>query len=118
MNTRTFAVVAPMGEGVLAKLVAAGQVDIAGAGDQAIGCTDRLSYAADEPTTVALFGPVVRLQAAAPFAAGVRLYGAAAGQVDAVAAPGSWPCGVSLQAAAAQGDIIEALLMSGEQVPV
>lgn len=108
-NVKTFTLAAATGDFILVKkTTSAGQVDIAGAGEQAIGATIRAG-AAGEAVGVALLSKAgtIRLRAAGVVAMGGVVYGKAAGLVDDTSATGDKPVGVALDAAAAAQDVIE-----------
>jgi hypothetical protein len=104
---KTFTTAAAITEGQRVKCTSAGLADVAGATDPAIG-TATAAAASGGLLTVKLFGGpgTFLVVAAAAITRGAQLYPAAAGEVD---DSGTTKIGlVALEAATAQGDIIEA----------
>lgn len=98
------------------KLLSTGKIDVAGLTDRGIGIAMRQAFAGDvtaeTPIGVALDGPIRKAIAVEAFAAGVELFSEASGKVQDTAAATSWSVGISLQSAAADGDIIDFMVSS------
>lgn len=92
-------------QGVRVKVDSSGLISAAGATDSAIGTT-LAAVAASDYGTVLLFGPTLLVTASAAIARGALLYPTASGRVDDAGTTAIDL--VSLEAATAAGDIIEA----------
>jgi len=90
------------------KLAAAGLTD-----DTAIGTLTEESFADGDIRTVCLWGPTQKAVAAAAITAGAKVFTAAGGKVSVSASTGR-SCGIALEAAGADGDVIEILPVIGE----
>lgn len=95
------------------KLDSDGRVTVAGLADRAIGVAVTPAFAAGETVTVRLFGKTHKMVAVEALNAGVLLYGEAAGKVQDTAQATAFPVGIALEAATADGDVIEVLEMPG-----
>jgi len=101
-------------EAVRVKLDSSGLISAAGVGEDWIGHTTA-PVAASGLGTVQLLHPTVEVTAAGAFAVGARLYAAASGKVDDTA-NGDYTGLLAIQAASADGDIVEAVF-SGHPSP-
>ena len=83
-----------------------GHVAVAGASDVGLGTVADEASAAELPVSLLLFGkgPTKKMVASEAIGAGVKVYQAASGKV---ATSGTMFCGISISAAAADGDVLE-----------
>ncbi|MDB4726476.1 DUF2190 family protein [bacterium] len=98
------------------KLDSDGRVTTAGLADQAIGTARNATFAAGDAVTVKMVSAcgTHKMIAVEALAAGAVVYGEAAGKVQDTAASTSFKCGIALEAATADGDVIEVMMVQGE----
>lgn len=98
------------------KLDSDGKVTIAGLADKGIGVATRATFAAGEFVDVALNTKpgTVKMIAVEALAAGATVYSEAAGKVQDTAQATAFQVGVALEAATADGDIIEVMPQVGD----
>lgn len=108
--TRTFAAGGALALHARVKL-AAGALALAGATDVEIGTTTRETFAAGDDVAVRLRNAqgTCKMIAAAAIASGAEVNAKASGKIDDDAAASSVKIGTALEAATADGDIIEVL---------
>jgi hypothetical protein len=112
-NQRTFQAAAAICANLRVKLNGSGKLATAGAGEDALGVTERAALAADEYVAVNLrnaAGTQLGVAAGA-IAVGATVYGAASGKINDV--PIGPALGTALEAATADNDIIEYLPGAG-----
>ena len=114
-KVRTFLASGVIAAGLRVKYVGGNQVAPAGAADICIGTAildcGKDSYADGEVVGVQLFNEAHRVVAAGAFADGATLKTQAAGKVDDAGV--ATPIFIALEAAAADGDLVEALPIQG-----
>jgi hypothetical protein len=91
--------------------LSAGKLAVAGAEEHGPGTIETAVFADLDPAAVRLWTAqgTRKVVAAGPFAVGADIYGAAGGKVDDVS--NSLYIGLALEAASADGDIVEAMCM-------
>ena len=109
--TKTFKTSAAIPQFARVKYEAAGTVAVAGVADKDIGVATREAFASGEAIAVRLRSAAGTMKciAAGPVTNGAEVNTAASGKVDDAAASGSFNMGIALDAATADGDIIEVL---------
>ena len=109
--TKTYPVATAIGKYIRVKLNGSGKLAVAGLTDRAIGVTCDETFAADENVTVALMSKqgTMKMTAGAAITEGAVVYGLASGKIDDADGGSAVIHGVALEAAAADGDIIEVL---------
>ena len=110
-SEKTFTADEAIGVHVRVKLDSDGRVTIAGLADKEIGTTVTPAFAAGDSVTVRLRTAqgTHKMIAIEALAVGAIVYTEAAGKVQDTAASTSFQVGIALEAAAADGDIIEVL---------
>lgn len=114
-NTKGFKVDAAIGANLRVKLTAnANEVTVAGLADKDIGVTQNETFAAGERVNVKFrtAAGTHKVIASEALAIGATLYTEASGKVQDTAQATAFQWGTALEAAAADGDIIEALANS------
>lgn len=98
------------------KLDADGRVTTAGLADQCVGTARNATFAAGEAVDVMLASAcgTRKMIAVEALAIGAIVYGEAGGKIQDTAASTSYKVGVALEAAAADGDVIEVMMIQGE----
>ena len=112
--TKTFTAGAAIGQHILVKLSSA-KLAVAGTTDVPIGTLLAESFADGDRRAVRLLSSqgTIKCVAAAAIAEGVSVYGKAAGKIDDANINDEIHIGISLEAAAAAGDIIEVMPRGG-----
>lgn len=107
---RTFLAAGALGKNVRVKISAAETVDAAGITDREIGTTTSQAFAAGDRITVKLRSApgTHKIVAAAAITAGALVYTAASGKCS-VSASTAYILGHAMEAAGANGDVIEVL---------
>ncbi len=95
---------------VRVKLESDGKVVPAGATDNHIGTASREAFQAGDKIAVCLVNKSVKMVAGEAVAAGEAVYGLANGKIGSESA-GAFLAGIALEAASADGDVIEVMLM-------
>jgi hypothetical protein len=105
---KCFDTAAAIGQYLRVKFSSVGVVAVAGASDLSLGVTEEATFAASKPVTVRLKTKegTRKMVASGAITAGAAVYGAASGKVS---ASGSVYEGIALEAATADGDVIEVL---------
>ncbi len=95
--------------------ISSGKLAIAGITQQDIGVIETEAFADGDLRAVRLLSAegTVKMIAAAAITAGAKVYTAAAGKVS-VSASTAYPRGIAMEAAAADGDVIEVMPYIGE----
>lgn len=108
---KAFEADAAIGQYERVKLDSDGKITQAGLADRCIGVATREAFAAGDVIDVALYSKpgTMKMIAVEALAAGAVVYSEAAGKVQDTAAVTSYPIGVAMEAATADGDIIEVL---------
>lgn len=98
------------------KLDSDGKVTQAGLADRCIGVACKAAVAGDV-IAVALYAKAgtMKMVAVEALAAGAVVYGEAAGKVQDTAAATAYPIGIALEAATADGDVIEVMPAVGNE---
>lgn len=105
--SRSFLAAAALTEGTRVKCDSSGNAAVAGATDATIGTAEHAAASGD-PVTIRLHGPTLRVVASTAITRGNQVYPAASGKI---AATGTTALNlVALEAATADGDIIEAAI--------
>ena len=114
-KTKTFPADAAIGQYLRVHL-SSGQVTLSGATDQDIGTTRNATFAAAEPVAVCLVSGqgTEKMVAAAAISENAKVYGAASGKISSTQATGAFLRGIALEAASADGDVIEVLPLVGD----
>lgn len=109
-SERTFEAGAAIAENLRVKL-ASGVLAVAGIADRELGTMFNASFASGDKVAVRLrtTNGTTKFVAAGAIAVGADVYTAASGKVNDVAASTSYLLGTALEAAAADGDVIEVL---------
>jgi len=110
-NTKTFVCDEAIAKHLRVKLDADGRVTIAGLADKDIGTAETPTFAAGEDITVRLrtAAGTAKMVAIEASAVGATLYTETGGKVQDTAVATSFQVGTALEAAAADGDVIEVL---------
>ena len=118
-NYKSFPAAAAIGKHLRVKLNGSGKLAVAGATDFDIGTLRDPATFADEPVAVRLVSAngTVTVVAAGAIAENAVVYGAAAGKVNDVQATDSFQFGIALEAATADGDVIEVLRTGNGDTP-
>lgn len=97
-------------------LDADGRVTTAGLADKGIGVATRETFAAGDPVAVSLNTKpgTIKMIAVEALAAGATVYSEASGKVQDTAQATAFQVGVALEAATADGDIIEVMPQIGD----
>lgn len=97
------------------KMDSDGKVTQAGLADRCIGVAMTEAFASGDVINVALYSKAgtLKMIAVEALAAGAVVYSEAAGKVQDTAAVTSYPIGIALEAAAADGDVIEVAPCAG-----
>ena len=113
---KTFVASETMGQYLRAVLATDGTISTAGLTDQDVGVVTRAVLAANDPVDVQLVSApgTQYMVASKSFNAGVKVYGAAAGKISDVQGTGAFLRGVAMEAAGADGDIIEVMPIVGD----
>lgn len=103
----TFKTGAALGQYLRVKIVTL-KLQLAGIADKDVGTMREASFAADEERSVRFANAegTVQMMAAAAIVEGAEVFTAASGKIS-VSASTSFPIGIAMQAAGADGDIIE-----------
>lgn len=98
------------------KLDSDGKITTAGLTDKGIGVATRETFAAGELVTVALNtkAGTMKMIASEALAAGATVYSEAAGKVQDTAQATAFQVGVAMEAATADGDVIEVMPQIGD----
>lgn len=110
-QTKTFIADEAIAINFRVKLDSDGKVTVAGLADKEIGTAVTPAFAAGDPVTVRLrtAAGTHKMIAVEALAVGATVYTEAAGKVQDTAASTAFQVGVALEAAAADGDVIEVL---------
>ena len=110
-NTKPFTASGAIAQYARVKQNSDGTVAAAAATDRDIGTATRATFASGDPVAVKLRSAAGthKMIAAGAITAGALVYSAASGKVSATAATGSYVLGTALEAATADGDVIEVL---------
>lgn len=112
---KSFEADAAIGQFERVKLDSDGKITQAGLADRGIGVACQAAFAAGDNVTVALYSKCgsMKMVAIEALAAGALVYSEANGKVQDTAAATSYLVGVALEAATADGDVIEVMPMTG-----
>lgn len=108
--TKAFVAGGAIGANILVKL-SAGVLAVAGASEVPIGVTEQAAFAAGDVISVRLLNScgTIEMTAGAAITAGATVFGIANGKIDDADPSSGVKVGVALEAATANGDIIEVL---------
>lgn len=110
--SRAFEADGAIGEDERVKLDSDGKITQAGLADFGIGTAMREAFAAGDVISVALYGPIRKHKAIEALDAGAVVYTESAGKVQDTAQATAFPIGIALEAATADGDIIDVMMIT------
>lgn len=112
---RAFTADAAIGKNERVKLDSDGKITQAGLADRCVGVAQNAAFASGDIVNVQLYSApgTMKMIAVEALAAGAAVYSEASGKVQDTAAATSYLVGIALEAATADGDVIEVMPMTG-----